>query len=174
MPDRLVSLFDPQARPTRNATPAPARPGGKLSASTEFGYKVVVPDDDQGFITDYRVLKGNPPDKDQLVRAIERHVALVRQVPPEVAGDRGMSSPANEATLRVMGVVHCSLPKSESRTAAERDGEKLPWLRRLQCSRAKGEARISLPNGGTTGDAVCNVVRSGSKAGWDGEPLPTT
>lgn len=133
--DRLVSLFDPEARPIRK---------GKLKAPTEFGYKVVVTDDDRGFVTDYRVLEGNPPDREQLVPAIERHTEVVGQVPREVAGDRGMGSPANEAALQAMGVVHCSLPKSGSRTAAERDKEKRPWFRRLQRFRAGGEARISL------------------------------
>ena len=41
--DRLVSLFDPDARPIRK---------GKLKTPTEFGYKVVVADEDRGFITD--------------------------------------------------------------------------------------------------------------------------
>lgn len=135
IPDRLVSLFDPEARPIRK---------GKLRAPTEFGYKVVVTDDDRGFVTDYQVLQGNPPDRDQLVPAIERHSALVGEVPWEVAGDRGMGSLANEAALQAMGVVHCSLPKSGSRTSAERDKEKRSWFRRLQRFRAGGEARISL------------------------------
>ena len=56
--DRLISLFDPDARPIRK---------GKLKAPTEFGYKVVVADEDRGFITDYQVLKGNPSVKDLLV-----------------------------------------------------------------------------------------------------------
>lgn len=135
IPDRLVSLFDPEARPIRK---------GKLKAPTEFGYKVVVTDEDRGFVTDYRVLVGNPPDGEQLVPAIKRHQATVGKAPREVAGDRGMASPANEAALEALGVVYCSLPKSGGRTAAERVKEKRSWFRRLQRFRAGGEGRISV------------------------------
>ncbi len=53
--DRLISLFDPDARPIRK---------GKLKTPTEFGYKVVVADEDRSFITEYQVVRGNPQDKD--------------------------------------------------------------------------------------------------------------
>ena len=77
--DRLISLFDPDARPIRK---------GKLKAPTEFGYKVVVADEARGFITDYQVLQGNPSDKDLLVEPIKRHTERVGKVPREVAVDR--------------------------------------------------------------------------------------
>lgn len=135
IPDRLVSLFDPGARPIRK---------GQLKAPTEFGYKVAVTDEDRGFVTDYQVLEGNPQDREQLVPAVKRHTAVVGKAPREVAGDRGMGSPANEAALHALGVVHCSLPKSGSRTAAERAKERSSWFRRLQRFRAGGEGRISV------------------------------
>ena len=86
--DRLISLFDPDARPIRK--------GRELKAPTEFGYKVVVADEARGFITDYQVLQGNPSDKDRLVEPIKRHTERVGKVPREVAVDRGMASEAND------------------------------------------------------------------------------
>ena len=58
--DRLVSLFDPDARPIRK---------GKLNVAggTEFGYKVAVADEERGFVTAYAVSAGNPEDGTVLV-----------------------------------------------------------------------------------------------------------
>jgi transposase, IS5 family len=141
--DRLISLFDPDARPIRK---------GKLKAPTEFGYKpvlsyvegVVVADEDRGFITDYQVLKGNPSDKDLLVAPIKRHTERVGKVPREVAVDRGMASEANDLALQTLGVEHRSLPKTGKKDAAEQAREASSWFRRLQRFRAGGEGRISL------------------------------
>ncbi len=133
--DRLISLFDPDARPIRK---------GNLRRPTEFGYKVCVTDEDRGFVTDYEVTRGNPADTTVLVPAIERHTQRVGTVPKEVATDRGMARPANETALTKLGVTHCSLPKTGPKTAAERDIERSPWFRRLQRFRAGGEGRISL------------------------------
>jgi IS5 family transposase len=133
--DRLISLFDPDARPIKK---------GNLRRPTEFGYKVCVTDEDRGFVTDYEVSRGNPADTTVLVPAIERHTGRVGKVPKEVATDRGMARPTNEKALEKLGVEHCSLPKTGPKTAAERDKERSPWFRRLQRFRAGGEGRISL------------------------------
>ena len=133
--DRLVSLFDPDARPIRK---------GKLKAPTEFGYKVVVADEDRGFITEYQVFRGNPSDKDLVVPAIQHHSERVGKVPKEVAVDRGMASDANDLALRTLGVENRSLPKTGRKEAAQRAKEATAWFRRLQRFRAGGEGRISL------------------------------
>lgn len=133
--DRLISLFDADARPIRK---------GNLRRPTEFGYKVCVTDEDRGFVTDYEVTRGNPADTAVLVPAIERHTQRVGTVPKEVATDRGMARPTNEQALRKLGVERCSLPKTGPKTAAEQDTECSHWFRRLQRFRAGGEGRISL------------------------------
>src|SRR4029450_4552313 len=53
IPDRLVSLPDPDARPIRT---------GKPGRSTEFGYSLLVAEDERGFIADHQLQQGNPPD----------------------------------------------------------------------------------------------------------------
>jgi IS5 family transposase len=135
--NRLVSLFDPDARPIRK---------GKLNIAggTEFGYKVVVADEDRGFVTDYEVTTGNPEDGTLLVASVERHRARVGSVPKEVAVDRGMASAANDRALADLGVVHRSLPKTGKKDVTEQDKERSAWFTRLQRFRAGGEARISV------------------------------
>lgn len=133
--DRLISLFDPDARPIKK---------GNLRRPTEFGYKVCVTDEDRGFVTDYEVMRGNPADTTVLVPAIERHAQRVGTVPKEVATDRGMARPSNETALQKLGVEHCSLPKTGPKTPAEQTKERSHWFRRLQRFRAGGEGRISL------------------------------
>ena len=132
---RLVSLFDLDARPIKK---------GNLRRPTEFGYKVAVTDEDRGFVTDYAVTRGNPPDPTLLVPAVERHTTRVGRVPKEVATDRGMARPSNEQALHQLGVVRCSLPKTGPKTPADRAKERSGWFRRLQRFRAGGEGRISL------------------------------
>lgn len=133
--DRLVSLFDPDARPIQK---------GSLRRPTEFGFKVVVTDEDHGFVTDYEVFIGNPGDTTVLVPAIERHAKRIGTVPKEIATDRGMARPTNEKALLKLGLERCSLPKTGPKTAAEQAKERSRWFRRLQRFRAGGEGRISL------------------------------
>ena len=133
--ERLVSLFDPDARPIRK---------GNLRRPTEFGYKVVVTDEEGGFVTDYEVFSGNPADTKVLVPAVERHVGRVGTVPQGVATDRGMARPTNTTALEKLGVTRCSLPKTGPKTAAEQAKERSRWFRQLQRFRAGGEGRISL------------------------------
>lgn len=135
IPDRLVSLFDPDARPIKK---------GNLRRPTEFGYKVVVTDEDRGFVTDYEVFGGNPNDTTVLVPAVKRHAERVGKIPKEIATDRGMARPTNEKALLQLGIQHCSLPKTGPKTPAEQVKERSRWFRRLQRFRAGGEGRISL------------------------------
>ena len=135
IPDRLVSLFDADARPIKK---------GNLRRPTEFGYKVCVTDEDRGFVTDYEVTVGNPGDTTMLVPAVKRHHERVGKAPKEVATDAGMASGPNEKALTDLGVEHCSLPKLGKKTEADRVKQRSPWFRRLQRFRAGGEGRISL------------------------------
>ena len=135
--NRLVSLFDPDARPIRKGKL-------KVAGGTEFGYKVTVADEERGFVTYYAVAAGNPEDSTLLEPAVEGHQERVGRVPHGVATDRGMASADNERKLRKRGVVRCSLPKTGPKTAAEQAKEDSWWFRHLQRFRAGGEARISL------------------------------
>jgi IS5 family transposase len=58
IPDRLVSLADPDARPIRK---------GKPQHPTQFGSTLLVAEDERGFIADHQLQQGNPPDAPQLL-----------------------------------------------------------------------------------------------------------
>ncbi len=59
IPDRIVSLFDPEARPIRR---------GKLSMKTEFGYKALLAETEDRMITHCAVHVRNPEDSGLLPR----------------------------------------------------------------------------------------------------------
>ncbi len=80
---RMVSLFDPDARPIRR---------GKARAETEFGCKVLIGETDHGVITTYEVLHENPSDTGWLKPAVKGHRHLFRKRLKAVAADRGFYS----------------------------------------------------------------------------------
>ncbi len=135
IPDRLVSVFDPEARPIRR---------GKLSAKTEFGYKALLTETEDRVITHYEVHMRNPEDGGLLPAAVAGHTQTVPRTPHVVATDRGFGTKDNEELLRNAGVKWISLPhkgrQSPDRTAHERQR----WFRRQQRWRSGQEATISL------------------------------
>jgi transposase, IS5 family len=95
IPDRLVSLSDPDARPIRK---------GKPGRPTEFGYTLLVAEDERGFIADHKVEQGNPPDAPQLLPAVERVIMVTGRPPGTVVGDRGFGTAANDQAMAALGV----------------------------------------------------------------------
>jgi len=104
--DRLVSLADPDARPIRK---------GKPQHPTQFGYTLLLGEDERGFIADHQLQQGNPPDAAQLVPAVERVVAITGRVPGTVVGDRGFGSAANDRALAELGVARIGLARNGPR-----------------------------------------------------------
>lgn len=133
--DRIVSFFDPEARPIKK---------GKLAKGTEFGYKVRIDETESGFVTGYAVYKGNPSDDELLVPAIEAHIKQFGKAPQAVATDRGFSSKKNEEAITGLGVKRASLPRKGKKGVARTEYENEKWFKDLQRYRAAGEARISL------------------------------
>ena len=133
--DRIVSFFDPEARPIKK---------GKLSKGTEFGYKLRIDETESGFVTGYAVYEGNPSDDELLVPAIEAHIKQFGKAPQAVATDRGFSSKKNETAITELGVKRASLPRKGKKGAARTEYEHEKWFKDLQRYRAAGEAKISL------------------------------
>jgi IS5 family transposase len=135
IPDRIVSVFDPEARPIRR---------GKLSAKTEFGYKALLTETEDRVITHYEVHMSAPEDGGLLPAAMAGHAQTVSRIPDTVATDRGFGTKANEKLLHEAGVKRISLP-FKGRMAAERAAhERQRWFRRHQRWRSGQEATISL------------------------------
>ena len=134
IPDRLVSLSDPDARPIRK---------GKPQHPTQFGYTLLLAEDERGFIADQQLQQGNPADAPQLVPAVRRVAEVTGRTPGTVVGDRGFGTAANDRALAQLGVARIGLQRkgrlSPTRAAVERTRS----FRRLRNWRVGIEARIS-------------------------------
>jgi len=132
--DRLVSLSDPDARPIRK---------GKPGRPTEFGYTLLVAEEERGFICDHQLQQGNPPDAPQLPPAVQRVAEVTGRVAATVVGDRGFGTAANDRALAELGVMRIGLQRkgrlSPTRAALERTRS----FRRMRNWRVGIEARIS-------------------------------
>jgi IS5 family transposase len=132
--DRLVSLADPDARPIRK---------GKPRSPTEFGYTVLLAEEERGFIADHRVEQGNPPDAPQLVPVVERVAEVTGRVAATVVGDRGFGTAANDRALAERGVARVGLQRKGRPSPARAALERTRAFRRLRNWRVGIEARIS-------------------------------
>lgn len=135
IPNRLVSLFDPGARPIQK---------GKLFPRTEFGRKVLIQEAERNLVADYQVHEGNPVDHSLLEPAVDRHEEIFGRCPKELAADRGFYKRGIDGALQERGVELVSIPAQGSKTAMRQRTERGSWFRRLQRWRVAGEAKISL------------------------------
>jgi len=134
IPDRLVSLADPDARPIRK---------GKPQHPTQFGYTALVAEDERGFIIDHQVQRGNPADAPQLVPSVQRVVSLTGRPPGTVVVDRGFGTAANDLALAELGVERIGLQRAGKPGKARREYEQSRAFRRMRNWRVGVEARIS-------------------------------
>jgi transposase, IS5 family len=132
--DRLVSLSDPDARPIRK---------GKPQHPTQFGYTLLVAEDERGFIADHQLQQGNPPDAPQLVSAVERVIAVTGRAPGTVVADRGFGTTANDQAVEALGVKRVGLQRNGTPGKARLALERTRPFRRLRNWRVGIEARIS-------------------------------
>ncbi len=132
--EKIVSLFEPHSAIIRK---------GKISQPTEFGRGVWLDEVEGGIITRYEVLKGNPPEHEQVWPSLDHHHKQFGKPPHLVVGDRGIHSAAGEAYATEQGVKRVVLPKpgkrDEERIALEKEG----WYKRGCNWRAGIEGRIS-------------------------------
>jgi transposase, IS5 family len=134
IPDRLVSLSDPDARPIRK---------GKPRTPTQFGYTLLLAEDERGFVADHQLHKGNPPDAPQLVPAVQRIIGVTGRSPDTVVGDRGFGTAANDQALEALGVKRVGLQRNGTPGRARLAVERTRRFRRLRNWRVGIEARIS-------------------------------
>jgi transposase, IS5 family len=134
IPDRLVSLADPDARPIRK---------GKPGRATEFGDTVLLVEDDRGFIAAHQTHKGNPADATLLVGAVNQVTGVTGRPPGTVVGDRGFGTAANDQALEALGVKRVGLQRNGTPGKARRAWEQTRPFRRLRNWRVGIEARIS-------------------------------
>jgi transposase, IS5 family len=129
IPDRRVSLVDPDARPIRIGSPA--RP-------TEFGYKARVADTGEGFVIADIPDRGGPTDGSLLDGAIEKAKQTGMQV-RSIYADRGFGTSTGDAALARHGIRDPVIPRQQRAAPIEHSRN---WRRRYRYRNGL-EGRIS-------------------------------
>lgn len=114
---------------------------GKSGAAVEFGNGLYLAENEDGLITDWQFIQGQPPGDSSLVaeslKRLKDHYGTIRSF----TGDRGFHSPDNSLLLEGDGIYNAicpiSVPQMEDRLC---EGDFV----RLQKRRAGTEARISI------------------------------
>lgn len=132
---KLVSLFEPHTAIIRRGKTPPR--------DTEFGRKIWYSEVDGGLVSDYRLLRGNPPDDQQWAASMRQHQKLFGHPPQLATADRGVYSPANEQLAQQAGVEFVALPQPGHKDEARQAHESQPWFRAALRFRAGIEGRIS-------------------------------
>lgn len=156
--DRLVSIYDPEARPIRK---------GKSGKPVQFGRKLLLTGNEQGFITSYKVYQGNPNDKTLFQEGVQGHHHNIEVKAKEAATDRGFYSSPNETFAESEGI-RVAMPKIGKKSKERAAYEKEPWFKRLQRFRAGMEAIISNAN---RRSGLCTPLTRGTRhtecsVGW--------
>ncbi len=133
--DKIVSLFEPHTAIIQRGK---ARP-----KETEFGRKVWYCESDGGIITDYRLLRGNPPEANYWLPSLKHQRKLFGHPPKIATADRGVYSPENEQAAKDLGVKQVVLPKPGAKSRARQRFEAQPWFKAVRRWRSGVEGRIS-------------------------------
>ena len=132
--DKVLSLFEPHTEVIRK---------GKAHKPNEFGRLVRIDEVENGIVSGYQVLIGNPPDSTAWMPALEQHQASFGRVPEMAAGDRGFFSAKNEREAEALGVKKVALPARGRLSAKRAEQQKQRWFRRALRWRAGIEATMS-------------------------------
>jgi len=107
---KVLSLFEAHTEVIRK---------GKAHKPSEFGRLVRIDEVENGIVSGYQVLTGNPADTTAWVPALEQHQASFGRVPEMATGDRGFFSAKNELEAHALGVKKVALP-ARGRLSAKR------------------------------------------------------
>jgi IS5 family transposase len=132
--NKVLSLFETHTEVIRK---------GKAHKPNEFGRLVRIDEVENGIVSGYAVLEGNPDDKASWMPALKNHQACFGKAPNMATADRGFYSAKNEREAQALGVKKVALP-ARGRLSAERaQKQKQRWFRRALRWRAGCEATIS-------------------------------
>ena len=106
---RSYSIFEPHTDLIKR---------GKVRTPVEFGHKVFLAESAEGLITQYEVLKGNPPDEVHVASSLRRHRQAFRRAPELYGSDRGFFSEQNLASCKHAGVKLGALREAGRRNTA--------------------------------------------------------
>lgn len=134
--EKVYSIFEPHTDLIKR---------GKAQKPVEFGHKVFLAESRRGLITEYRVLKGNPADSDQVQASLDHHRQTFQHPPEGYAGDRGFHSAENVQKCKDAGVSLVCLPqRGGQKTTEQEELESSRDFKKGQKFRAGIEGRISV------------------------------
>ena len=131
---KVLSLFEPHTEVIRK---------GKAHKPNEFGRLVRIDEVENGIVSGYQVLAGNPEDSPSWMPALEQHQVSFGHAPETATGDRGFFSAHNERETQALGVKKVALPGRGRLSAKRAEQQKQRWFRRALRWRAGVEATIS-------------------------------
>jgi IS5 family transposase len=132
-PDKLLGLFVPTTCVIRK---------GKAHKPNEFGRLIDIVEVENGIVSDYQALRGNPDDGSLLIPALERHKGRFGRAPHTAATDRGFWSAKNERQAHDLGVKRVAIPATGKLSRTRLRLQRSRWFRSAQRWRAAGEGRI--------------------------------
>ena len=132
--DKVLSLFEPHTHVIRK---------GKAHKPNEFGRLVRIDEVENGIVSGYQVLEGNPDDTRSWLPALEQHQTCFGQVPQLATADRGFFSAQNEREAEALGVAKVALPARGRLSKKRAKHQKQRWFKQALRWRAGCEATIS-------------------------------
>lgn len=131
---KVLSLFESHTEVIRK---------GKAHKPNEFGRLVRLDEVENGIVSGYQVLAGNPDDTTAWMPALQQHQACFGRAPEMATGDRGFFSAQNEREAQALGVKKVALPARGRLSTKQAQQQKQRWFRRALRWRAGCEATIS-------------------------------
>ena len=116
---------------------------GKAHKPNEFGRLVRIDEVENGIVSAYQVLPGNPADTTAWMPALQQHQARFGRAPVMATADRGFFSAKNEREAQDLGVKKVALPARGRLSVKRAKQQKQRWFRRALRWRAGCEATIS-------------------------------
>jgi IS5 family transposase len=132
--DKVLSLFEPHTQVIRK---------GKAHKPNEFGRLVRLDEAENGIVSGYQVLEGNPDDSRSWLPALKQHQALFGHVPQLATADRGFFSAQNEREAEALGVAKVALPARGRLSNKRAKRQKQRWFKLALRWRAGCEATVS-------------------------------
>jgi len=138
--EKILSLYEPDVHVSVR---------GKAGAEVEFGNSLLLAEQRQGVIVDWKLIKDQAPADSKMVpECVDRFKKVFGEAPGAMAGDRGFDSKRNRKWLQKDGVYNAICPRSV-RDLRERMKEE--DFAQLQTRRAQTEGRIAIFKNGFLG-----------------------
>jgi transposase, IS5 family len=105
--EKIYSIFEPHTDLIKR---------GKVRTPVEFGHKVFLAESAEGLITQYQVLKGNPPDEVHVASSLQRHRQAFGRAPQLYSRLLQRAEPRLVQARRRQGGVHSAAWRQEDGT----------------------------------------------------------